>query len=127
MELVNLLVENLNVDAGQAKGGAGLIFQLAQQKLGDENFAKIARHVPAMESLLAAAPEDKGVAGALGGLVSALGSGNVETLGSAAVLAGGFSKLGLDESAVAKFIPIIMGFLESQGGAELKDLLARVL
>lgn len=127
MELVQQLMSSLNVEEGQAKGGAGLIFQLAKSKLGDEQFSQISQHVPGLENLLAAAPEDTGVAGALGGVVSALGGGKVEALGNAAVLAGGFSKLGLDESMVAKFIPIVLSFLQSQGGDGVKNLLARVL
>lgn len=127
MELVKQLVENLDVGEDQAKGGAGLIFQLAKEKLGDGDFARITQHVPEMASMLEAAPEDTGIAGALGGLASSLGGGQVEALGNMAQLAGGFSKLGLDESAATRFIPIILSFLESKGGGGIKDLLAKVL
>ena len=127
MELVKLLAENLNIGEDQAKGGAGLIFKLAQEKLGDGDFAQITQHVPEMASMLEAAPEDAGIAGALGGLASSLGGGKVEAMGNMAQLIGGFSKLGLDEGAVTKFIPIVLSFLEGKGGSGIKDLLAKVL
>ena len=46
MELVQQLTQNLGIKEDQAKGGAGLIFQLAQQKLGDGEFAQVASAVP---------------------------------------------------------------------------------
>lgn len=127
MELAQMLMDNLNVQENQAKGGAGLIFQLAKSKLGDDKFAQISQHVPGLEGMLAAAPEDTGIAGALGGLASGLGGGKVEALGNLATLAGGFSKLGLDEGMVGKFIPIVLSFVQSKGGEGVKDLLAQVL
>lgn len=37
MGLVQLLTENLGVQESQAQGGAGLIFQLAKDKLGEDD------------------------------------------------------------------------------------------
>lgn len=147
MELVQLLMSNLNIEENQAKGGAGLLFNLAKSKLGDESFGQIAQYVPGIESLQEAAPESGGVTNALGGLASALGGvdadalgglasvlgggdqldDKLEALGSAAGLVEGFSKLGLDGDMVTKFAPIIMSFIESKGGGEIKELLAGIL
>jgi hypothetical protein len=56
-------------------------------------------------------------------LLSGLGSGGGGGLSSLAGLAGGFSKLGLNAGMIAKFLPIIMSFLQSKGGEGLKGLL----
>jgi len=59
-ELISLLVGQLGVDEGQAKGGAGLLFNLAQEKLGDMDFQKIKDAVPDVGDLISAAPEGGG-------------------------------------------------------------------
>jgi hypothetical protein len=126
MELIDLLTTNLDISEGQATGGAGLLFKLAKEKLGDADFSQIAQHVPGVNDLIESAPESGGVAGAVGGLASALGGGG-SGLGSLAALAGGFSKLGLDTGMISKFIPLILSFAESKGGGAVKGLLEQAL
>jgi len=127
MELIQLLTQNLGVEEQQAKGGAGLLFKLAQEKLGEGDFAQIAQVVPGMSDLLQSAPDSGGgLMGALGGLASAMG-GKAEGLGDLATLAAGFSQLGLDGTAVGKFLPIVLSYVQNQGGDELKGLLENVL
>ena len=50
-----------------------------------------------------------------------------DKLGDLASLAGGFSKLGLDKDMVAKFLPIVLSFVQSKGGPAVKEVLAKVL
>ena len=126
MEILNVLTEQLGITEEQAKGGAGAIFSIAKEKLGDGDFSKIAEVIPGMDDLLGAAPESGGVAGAIGGLASKFGGG-AEKLGDLASLAGGFKGLGLDSDMVGKFIPIILSFVQSKGGDSIKSLLAGVL
>jgi len=126
MEILSMLTEQLGVTEDQAKGGAGAIFNLAKEKLGDADFGKVAEAVPGMEELLGAAPARGGLAGLVGGLASKLGGG-AGKLGSLASLAGGFKDLGLDSGMVGKFIPIILSFVQSKGGDSIKSLLAGVL
>ena len=126
MELLNQLVQTLGVNEEQAKGGTGLILKLAKDKLGAEDFGKIADNVEGTEDIINAAPESGAVAGALGGLTSGLGGG-LGKLGNLAGLAGGFSKLGLDSGMVGKFIPVILSFVQSKGGDSLKNILQGVL
>ncbi|MDJ0575426.1 MAG: DUF2780 domain-containing protein [Xenococcaceae cyanobacterium MO_234.B1] len=126
MELIQQLTSNLDVDENQAKGGAGLIFQLAQQQLGDSEFAQVASVVPGMSDLMGAAPAaGGGLAGAIGGLAGAFGGGG--KVASLAALAGGFGQLGLKPTMVSQFVPIILSFVQNQGGDGVKDLLAQVL
>ena len=126
MEILSMLTEQLGVTEDQAKGGAGAIFNLAKEKLGDADFGKVAEAVPGMEELLGAAPASGGLAGVVGGLASKLGGG-AGKLGSLASLAGGFKNLGMDSGMVGKFIPIILSFVQSKGGDSIKNILAGVL
>ena len=126
MELIQQLTQNLGVDENQAKGGAGLIFKLAQEKLGDGEFAQLASAVPVISNLIGEAPQPGGgIAGALGGLAGAMGGGS--QLANMAALAGGFGQLGLNPAMASKFVPIILSFVQSQGGEQLRGLLAGVL
>jgi hypothetical protein len=123
--LVGLLTQQLGVTEKQAEGGAGAIFDVAKEKLSKEAFGKVAGAVPEMNDLLGAAPKDSGLSGAIGGKTSVLGS-NAEKLGGLGSLAGTFSGLGLQSDMVNKFLPIILSYVESNGGESAKNILAGV-
>lgn len=126
VELVNMIIQQLGVSEEQAKGGAGALFSLAQQKLGSTDFGKVSEVVPQVQELMDAAPQAGLVGNVLGNLTSSMGGG-AEGLGGLAKLAGQFSKLDLDADAIGKFVPIVLSFVQSKGGDGLKDLLAGVL
>jgi hypothetical protein len=126
MDLVKMLTSQLGVSDKQATGGAGLILQLAKSKLGGADFGKVASAIPDVEKLLSAAPKSGGIAGAIGGLTSSLGGGAGQ-LGNIAALAGGFKKLDLDPGLISKFVPIILQFVQSKGGSNVKGILEKVL
>ena len=126
MELIDQLVKNLGVSEDAAKGGSGLIFKMAKDKLGSGDFGKVASALPGIGDLMKSAPESSGVLGGLGKLASGLGGGAGQ-LGNLASLAGGFSKLGLDSGMIGKFIPIILAFAQSKGGDVVKSLLQKAL
>jgi hypothetical protein len=125
MDLISTLTQNLGVNDTQAKGGAGLIFKLAKEKLPAADFNQVATAIPGVDSIMGAAPAPGGGGlGGLGNLVSGLG-GAAGGLGSLAGLAGGFSKLGLSPDMVSKFLPVILNFVQSKGGEGLKAILAK--
>jgi hypothetical protein len=126
MELIQQLAQGLNINEEQAQGGAGLIFKMAQEKLAGGEFAQIADAVPGIGNLIDTAPQEgSGLAGMIGGLAGAMGaSGNLANL---AALAGGFSQLGLNPGIASQFVPIILSFVQNQGGDGIKDILAGVL
>lgn len=124
-ELIGLLVSKLGIQEGQAKGGAGLLFKLAKDKLGGD-FPKVAAALPGVNEAISAAPQTGGAAGLVGGLLGAIG-GKAQGLAGLAGLAGGFSQLKLDSGMIAKFLPIVLEFVKSKGGAEVAGLLAGVL
>ncbi len=126
MELLQLLTSQLGVSEEQASGGAGLLFKLAQEKLSTGEFDQISNAVPGVDQLISSAPSSGGLAGMLGGLVSSFGGGAGQ-LGTLASLAGSFGKLNLDADMVGKFIPVVLSFVQSQGGGTVKSLLEKVL
>ena len=126
MELIELLTKNLGVGEGQAKGGAGLLFKLAKEKLDDSDFSQLAQFVPGINELIGSAPKAGGLGGALGSLASSFG-GDASKIGGIASLASGFSDLGLDSGMLGKFIPIILSFVQEKGGESVKNLLANAL
>jgi len=73
MEIIELLTKNLGVGEDQAKGGAGLLFNLAREKLGENDFSELSQHVPGINELIGTAPKSKGLGAALGGLASSIG------------------------------------------------------
>ena len=138
MELINQLVSSLGVNEDQAKGGAGLLFNLAKEKLGSGEFQQLADKIPGVSDLLGAAPAPSGAAsagggmmGALGGVASSLGAGGLGDklggLGNLANLASGFSQLGLSSDMVGKFVPVVLSFVQNQGGDSMKGLLEKVM
>ena len=127
MELLEQLTQSLGVQEDQAKGGAGLIFNLAKEKLSEGDFSSLAGAVPGIGDLISAAPQSGGgLSGALGGLTSGLGGG-LGKLAALASLAGGFKDLGLDSEMIGKFVPVILSFVQSKGGDSVKKLLENVL
>ena len=116
MELIDQLTKNLGVNENQAKGGAGMLFNLAKQKLGSADFSKVSSAVPDVDSLMSAAPASGG------GFFSKLFGGG----GGLAGLAGGFSKLGMDSSMIGKFVPIVLSFVKGKGGDAAGGLLEKV-
>lgn len=129
MDLVEQLVGSLGVQENQAKGGAGLLLQMAQSKLGDSDFEKVAAVIPGASDLISAAPSANdgggGMMGALGGMAAKMGAGG--DMGDLLSLAGGFSKLDMDSSMVSKFVPVVMQFVQQKGGSDVAGLLSNIL
>lgn len=128
MDLIGTLVEQLGVNEDQAKGGAGVLFKMAQDKLGSSEFAQIAEKIPGLDDMLGAAPKQSsgGLLGTIGGLLGGLG-GNAGKLGNLAQLASSFDKLGLDSGMVAQFVPVIMNFVQEIGADDILELIQKVM
>ena len=92
MDLLNMLTSQLGVSQEQAKGGAGLIFDLVKDKVSSSDFDSLTKAMPEATGMMAAAPKSGGgLMGAVGSIASSLG-GKESSLGNLAQLAGGFSK-----------------------------------
>lgn len=123
--LVGILVQQLGITPTQALGGAGSIFSMAQQSMSPTSFGQVSNAVPGMSQILAAAPvlggSTSGVGGLMGGAASALGTGN--SLGNMAMMASSFQGLGLSSGMVSQFIPVILQYVQAQGGSATMGLL----
>lgn len=133
MDLVNEVTKQLNVTEDQAQGGLGSIFTAVQQNLSGDDFGKLTGALPGITDLIAKVPQTNtaggGLAGMAGAALNAFGASN-SSLGKVAALAqvaGQFKSIGLDADMVAKFLPIVMKFANSQGGDIAKKLLEKVL
>lgn len=120
--LTGILMQQLGVTQQQAEGGAGAIFQLAKSKMQGAAFQELSNSVPGMQGLLAAAPAAAQSVGgtSLGGLAGNLGNlmGNSGgAIGSVVGLASSFQQLGLSPAMVQKFLPLVVQYVESNGGA----------
>lgn len=133
-ELIGMLTSQLGVKEEQASGGAGLLFKLAQEKLGGD-FSQVATALPGVMDLISKAPTTdtagggaSGLMGMAGSAMSALGvGGSAGGLGDLAKMAGAFDSLGLDMGTVMKFAPIVMDFAKNQGGEGVVELLQKVM
>jgi hypothetical protein len=124
-ELIDMLTQNLGVNAAQAEGGAGVLFKAAKDKLGGAEFDQLLGGVPGLSDLLKKAPASGGggLGGLLGGLAGAVG-GNA---GLIATVIGGFGKLGLTADHAKKFVPVILSFLRSKVGPDVVSKLEQTL
>jgi hypothetical protein len=124
--LIQLLSSNLGVTEKQATGGAGSIFNVAKQKLSAGDFAQVAKAVPGIDNMMAAAPKSEGATGMLGGASSLFG-GSAASVDKVASLTGSFSQLGMNAGMVNKFTPIILDYVKSKGGEQTMKILQGAL
>jgi hypothetical protein len=121
-DLIQSLTSELGVTPAQAQGGAGAIFKAAQQRLGGSQFDQLLGGLPGVKDLLNKAPGSGGGGGGglLGGLAAIAGKvGGGGDMAQAAQLLSQFGALGMNKDTLMKFVPVLMKFLESQGGKEL--------
>jgi Protein of unknown function VcgC/VcgE (DUF2780) len=127
-ELITSLVNQLGISQSQAQSGAGAIFKAAQERMGADQFEQLLGGMPGINELLAHAPAtDSGGGGLLGGFASMASSFGGGDLAMGAKLLAAFGSLGMNKDTLVKFRPIVLQFLESQGGQELVTKLRAAL
>jgi hypothetical protein len=124
--LVQQLTKNLGVTKKQATGGAGSIFNVAKQNLSTDDFTKVAKTVPGIDKMMAAAPKAQGATKMLGDASSLIG-GKASSVAGVANLAGSFSKLGMKEGMVNAFMPIVLNYVKEKGGEPVMNILQSAL
>jgi len=117
--LVGTLTSQLGVTNDQAAGGAGAIFQYAKSALPSADYGKVEKAVPEAAELIQKAPP----ADAAGSMLGKAGG----TAAGAAGLVSSFQKLGLSSDMVGKFTPVVVDYAQQKGGAEVGDILKKVL
>jgi hypothetical protein len=127
MELTQQLTSALDISEAQAQGGAGLLLHLAKSQLQSDEFAQLSASIGNMDDLLQAAPSSQGgIGGVMGGLASTPGDASTDLHNEVSV-ANGFSQLNLDRDMMQKFVPILLAFIQEQGGNHAKTLLEKGL
>lgn len=105
--LLNLLTSNLGVSNSQAVGGASAILTKAATNMSQADVSSLTSAIPSISSLISSTVSSQSGQNMLGSLVSST------SLGSQ------FSALGMDSSMVAKFIPIILEFINTEAGSTI--------
>ncbi|MES9939707.1 MAG: DUF2780 domain-containing protein [Candidatus Thiodiazotropha sp. 6PLUC2] len=124
-DLLSALTSQLGVSTEQASGGAGSLFKMAQSNLSEGDFSQIASVVPGIEEMMSGAQSSGKESGAVGAVASMLGDNS--SAGNLANLASSFGNLGMDSDMVGKFMPIVLDFLQTQGGDTVMSLMKGAL
>jgi hypothetical protein len=125
--LTDTLVKKLGITSEQAQGGAGALFQVAKAKLDAGQFADLSKAVPEMDSLLNAAPkQSEALSGIAGSASSVLGENN-NPYGNLAGLASSFKVLNLSPDMVDEFVPVVVDYVSTNGGALTANILQSAL
>jgi hypothetical protein len=140
-DLVGMLVSQLGVTSEQATGGAGAIFNLAKERLAPDQFSQVADAVPGIDSMMGAAPTAAAASaagGATGGVAdvskmttaagkSGEATGGMGSMTGMASKAMGGAPLGMSPDMVQKFVPVVLDYVNSEGGATAMKLLQGAL
>jgi len=122
-KLIGSLVDKLGVSEEQATGGAGAVFKEGKNNMSSGDYSQLLSSVPGIDSLISSAPQTGGLAGKASSLLG--GSGGSAT--GMANLADSFSKLGLAPDMVNQFVPVILDYVQSEGGQQAMTLLKGAL
>lgn len=125
LALIGILTGQLGINQQQALGGAGSIFQVAQQRMQPGDFSRLSSAVPGMDRYLAAAPQPVAANGSsnLWAAAGNLMGGPSSNLGSLVALAGTFQSLGMNADMIGRFVPVMLQYVQQQGGAATMSLL----
>jgi hypothetical protein len=125
--LTDTLVKQLGITAEQAQGGAGAIFQVARSELDSGQFTALSKVVPEMNSLLSAAPKQSVASSGLTGNASSALGNRSSPYGNLAGLASAFKELKLTPDMVDQFVPVVIDYVETNGGALTANMLQSTL
>ena len=129
--LVQTLVKQTGVTEKQAAGGAGLMLDYAKKQMAPGDFSQLTTSVPefgplATQGAKLAPAKPTGATGAASsaasGVKGALGFG-----GGLSSLGGAFKALGLSPEMITKFLPVLLDYTKSKGGAGAFGLLSKAL
>ena len=125
MNLIELLMDRLDINKMKAMGGAGLIFQLAKDKLIDTDFAVLSQHIDNLEEIIGCAPKSGGLLGSFGRIAAGIGGDN-NRIAIITRLAGGFSKLNLDSKKIIDFVSVIDSYLRTKNDKKVETILNKI-
>ena len=123
MELFARLMDELNVTREQAEGAAGALLQLAQARLSQGDFVRVADTIPGISDIIGKAPRyEIPSRSELRAKLSRLLGG----LGGLSPLVRPFARLSLQKPMIRRFVEVLLRFFRERGGPEIETLLSRV-
>lgn len=124
--LVDMLTSSLDVNADQASGGMGAIFNYVKSNVSMEQFSQLASSVPGIEGLVGQMPDvsnlNSGSSEGLGGLLDKA-SEYSDSLKSINQVTKQFEALGLKPEMISSFITTAQTYLDTEQGQQAKQLL----
>jgi hypothetical protein len=110
--LISSLTGSLGLNENQAIAGAGSLLGLASEKLGSQDFQKVANAIPGTTDLVKKAGELTGLG---------------KSFGDIGKVTGALGKLGVTPDQVGKIAGSLGDFAGKAGGVSVKNLLAGAL
>lgn len=124
--LVNMLTGSLDVNADQASGGMGAIFNYVKNNISSEQFKQLANSVPGVEGLMDQMPDISKLNSAssegFGGLLEKA-SQYSDSLKSMNDVKKQFEALGLQPEMIGNFISTAQSYLDTEQGQQAKKIL----
>lgn len=112
--LLGSLTSQLGITETQAAGGTSAILNDASNNMSSSDISKLTDAVPALGSFM-------------GGNDRSSSSGLLGAVMSSQTVSDRFSALGLDPDMIQQFIPIILNYVQSEGGSDMMNLLKGAL
>jgi len=124
--LVELLTNSLNINAEQASGGIGAIFNYVKNNVSAEQFSQLARSLPGTDGLVEQMPDisklSSGSSEGLGGLLDKA-SQYSDSIKSINDVKKQFEALGLKSEMISNFISSTKSYLDTEQGQKAKKIL----
>tara|TARA_R110000744_G_scaffold2188_8_gene8620 strand:- start:7655 stop:8218 length:564 start_codon:yes stop_codon:yes gene_type:complete len=124
--LVDMLTSSLDVNADQAAGGMGAIFNYVKDNVSTEQFSQLANSVPGVEGLVSQMPDISKLgsdsSAGLGGLLEKA-SQYSDSLKSINDVKKQFEALGLKPEMISSFISTAQSYLDTEQGQQAKQVL----
>ncbi|MDX1295726.1 MAG: DUF2780 domain-containing protein [Sulfurimonadaceae bacterium] len=111
--LLGSLTSQLGITETQAAGGTSAILNDASKNMSSSDQSKLTNAVPALSSFMGGSSDTS--------------SGLLGSVMSNQTVSDQFSALGLDPAMVQQFIPIILDYVQTEGGSEMMNLLKSAL
>lgn len=124
--LVDMLTSSLEVNADQAAGGMGSIFNYVKDNVSAEQFNTLAKSIPGVEGLVDQMPDisqlNSGSSEGFGGLLDKA-SQYSDSLKSVNDIKKQFEALGLKPEMITSFISTAQSYLDTEQGQQAKQIL----
>ncbi|MFT6587167.1 MAG: hypothetical protein ACJAUY_000967 [Cognaticolwellia sp.] len=124
--LVDMLTSSLDVNADQAAGGMGSIFNYVKENVSAEQFSTLAKSIPGVEGLVGQMPDisqlNSGSSEGFGGLLDKA-SQYSDSLKSVNDIKKQFEALGLKPEMITSFISTAQSYLDTEQGQQAKQIL----